>query len=299
MSAVNARRQYAFIPEVTFGVTPGTPQTQLIEVVEFDGDLTAQQLSGNTIQAHRQTAFSRRGNTATEGKLDIELCPDNFDWALEAVLGGTWTTNVVKVGATARSFAIEEGFTDIAQYRTFNGVSFNTLSMNVTPQALVTASFGFIGSGTSAFSGTSIDTTPTAITAKDSFFHENGVITEGGSTVAYITGIQYELSNNLTGNYALGSSAYRSVSLGKVKVTGTVTALAESVALYNKFKNSTDSSLQFQLAAGAKTMTFKFPKVKYTEGKLNRGSEGPVLVELKFEAVYDTTDATSLMITRV
>ena len=298
-TAQNSRRQYAFVPEVTFGTTPATPQTQLIEVVSFDADLQAEQLNSATIRPDRQVAFSRRGNQSVSGNMVVELVPDNFDWAVEAVLGGTWATNAVKVGNTERYFSIEEGFTDLPQFRVFNGVALNSMSMEVTPTALVTASFGLIGRGTSAFSGTSIDSTPTAITKKDVFYHEGGTITEGGSTIAYVTAISFEVTNNMTGNYALGNTSYRSISQGRVEVTGTVTAMFESETLYNKFKNSTTSSLAFTLAAGAEEMTFTFPDVRYTTGTVTRGDAGPVLVELGFTAIYDTTTASSIVVTKV
>ena len=102
------------------------------------------------------------------------------------------TTNVLKIGNTKRSFAVEEGFTDIAQYRVFNGVTFNTLSMEITPDTLVQASFSTMGSAASAFSGTSIDVSPTPIASKDKFFHEGGTITEGGSAV---TSLQSRLNS--------------------------------------------------------------------------------------------------------
>lgn len=299
-TAQNSRRQYAFVPEVTFGVTPATPQTQLIEVVSFDADLQAEQLNSATIRPDRQIAFSRRGNLGVTGTLVSELVPDNFDWAVEAVLGGTWTGNAVKVGNVARSFSVEEGFTDLSQYRTFTGVSFNTMSMEVTPNALVTASFGVIGKGTSAFGSTSIDTSPTAITKKDVYYHDGGTITEGGTTIAYLTAIAFEVTNNMVGNYALGNTSYRSISQGRVEVTGTVTAMFEDETLYNKFKNSTTSQLEFTLTAGspAETLTFTFPDVRYTTGTITRADTGPVLVALGFTAIYDATAASSLVVTR-
>lgn len=298
--ADNSRRQLAYIAESVYGTTPTTPQTQLVEFTSFDAEFQAEQLNDPSIRADRQVGFSRRGNLSAGGSLGVVMCPDNYDTFLEAALGGTWTTNVLKVGNNVRSFAFEEGFNDIAQYRVFNGVMLNTLSMEVTPTSLVNATFGLFGSTASAFTGTSIDTTPTAVTVKDKFFHEGGVIQEGGSTVANVTGINFQLTNNLTGNYALGNTGYRSVSLGRVEVTGTVTALFENVTLYNKFRNSTDSSLSFQLTAGspAETLTWAFPKVKYTTGSLQRSDSGPVLVSMGFTSVYDSTAATSLSITR-
>lgn len=299
-SAQNASRQYAYVVESTFGTTPVTPATKLFEVVTFDANLNADQLTDPSIRADRQTSFSRRGNLGAEGDIEVVLCPDNYDWALEALLQGTWASNTLKVGSTARSFSIEEGFMDLAQYQVFTGMSFNSMSMTITPDDLVTASFGMIGYGASALSGTSIDASPDPITIKDKFFHEGGTINEGGSAIAFMTSINLEITNNMSGNYALGNTSYRSLSSGKVDVTGTVTALFESAALYNKFKNGTDSSISFTLTAGspAETLTFNLPKVKYTSGGFTRGTDGPVLVELGFTAVYDTTAQSTIVITR-
>lgn len=300
MSAQNSARQYAFIPEVTFGVTPASPNTQLIEVVDFTGDVNTTQLSSQSINPHRQTTDARRGNLSAEGELQVELTPDNYDTFLEATLGGTWTTNVLKVGNTKRSFAIEEGFVDIAQYRVFNGVTFNSMSVTIDTDNLINATFGLLGAGATPFSGTSIDGTPTAVVTKPKFFHEEGTISEGGSPVAYLSAVSFELTNNITGNYALGSTSYHSMSLGRVAVTGTITGLTDSFAIYNKFINNTDTTLSVVLSAGspAETLTFAFPKVKYTSGSIQRGDTGPVMFELGFEAVYDSTSATSMSITR-
>ena len=294
--AQNALRQYAFIAESTFGVTPGTPQTQLFDPVSFDGDPQSEQLNSNTIRADRQLGFSRRGNQSAAGSMEVELCHAKYDSFLEAFTGGTWAANELLVGNTARSFAIEEGFTDLVQYRVFNGLMFDTFSVSITPEALVTGTFGFMGSGVSALTGTSIDATPTAITPKATYFHEGGTISEGGSTVAYVTGLQFEVKNNLAGSYALGSTSYRSIALGKVEVTGTVTALFESATLANKYANNTASSITATIGDGTNTMTFGFPDVRYTGLKMQRAASGPVLVELTFTGVYSTN--TSFKISR-
>lgn len=301
MSAQNSSRQLAFIPEVTYGVTPtGTPQTQLIEFVDFTAELESETLTSNSINASRQVQFARRGNKSAAGDLTVELTPDNFDVFIEAVLGGSWATNVVKNGSTKRSFTFEEGFADIAQYRTFNGMIINSMSMDVTPDGLIQASFGLVGAGSTAFTATSIDSSPTAVTKKPVFYHEGGTFNEGGSAVAYISGISFEITNNAAGNYALGNTSYHNVSMGRIDVTGTVTAYFPDPVLYNKFYNNTASNLSFTLAAGSpsETLTFSFPDVRYTSGSLQRGADGPVTVELGFTAIYDTTAATTMSVTR-
>jgi hypothetical protein len=300
MTASNNSRQYAFVAESTFGVTPASPNTQLIELVDFTGDLNATQLSSASLNSHRQTSDARRGNLSAEGELQVEMVAGNYDPFLAAVMGSAWIGNVLKVGNTKSSYAIEEGFLDLGQYRVFNGMTFNTFAVEINTDNLITATFGLLGAGATAFSGSSIDASPTAVTTKPKFFHEEGTISEGGTPIAYLSAVSFELNNNITGNYALGSTSYHSLSLGRVSVTGTITGLCDSFALYNKFVNNTDSTLSVVLSAGspAETLTFAFPKVKYTSGTIQRSDTGPVMFELGFEAVYDSTAATSMSITR-
>lgn len=297
--AQGSQVQIAFVPEVTLGTTPTTPQTQLIEFNSFTGALNADTLTDPSINPSRQRSYSRRGNVMAEAGVEVVLCPDNYDAFIEAALMGTWTTNVLKIGTTRKPFSIEQGFTDIAQYRTFTGMVVNTMEVNVPVDALVTTTFNFMGTNTSAFSGTSIDSTPTAITAKDKFFHEGGVFKEGGSTVGYLSAISFTVDNGYDASYALGSTGVRDLTSGTVSITGSVTGLFESVAFYNKFVNNTESSIEFTLTAGAESMTFLFPRVKYTAGNLPVDGDGPVTVEMEFEAIYDSVEATSLKITRV
>lgn len=299
MAAQNSRRQYSFVPEATFGVTPSTPQMQLVEVTDFGLDMNSATLEDPSLRANRMTVSARRGNKSVQGPIGVAMCADNYDTFLEALLGGTWTSDVLKVGQTQRSFAFEEGFLDINQYRVFNGVVMNTMSMEITSEAIVTAQFGTLGAGVSAFTGTSLDATPTAITAREKFFHEGGTINEGGSPVAFISSMSFEVSNNFQGNYALGSTSYRSLTPGKIMVTGELTALAENFAIYNKFVNNTQSSISVTVNDGAgNSHTYTFPQVQYTEGTIDRGTEGAVMFTVKFTAEYDSVSDTSMSVTR-
>lgn len=296
--AQGSKVELAYIPEVTFGETPATPATKLIEFVSFNGNLVPNQLSDPSIRSDRQVAYSRRGNSSTEGQLEVVMAPDNYDFLLEAALQGAWTTNALKIGSTQRSFAIEQSFVDIDQHRVFNGVVVNTMSMEITTDSLVKATFGLMGKSTTPFSQTRIDESPDAITSKDKFYHEGGTFNEGGVAVGYLSALSFELNNNVTGNNALGVVGVRSMTSGKVNVTGSVTGLFESVALYNKFKDNTDTSLSFTLVAGLETLQFTFHKVKYTSGNITMNGDAGVTVELAFEALYDSTALNTLTVTR-
>lgn len=296
--AQSSRRQVAFIVESAFGTTPSTPQTQLLEFVDFDGEMKADRLKSKSQNSNRQTNYARRGNTSTEGMLKVEAVHGNFDWLLEAILQGTWTSDVLKVGSTQRSFAVEEGFLDLAQYRVFNGVVFDSLSMEVTPDDYVQIDTKWIGASVTAFSGTSIDSTPTAVAAKQRFYHEGGTFSEGGSSVGYITSIKLDVSNSVSGNKALGTAGFRGITSGRFDLKGSLSATFENVTLYNKFKNNTDSVLEWMVASTDGSHTIRIPKLNYTEGKINAPADGVCTVELSFDGSFDATDATTIMITR-
>lgn len=301
MSATNQRRTFAYVPEVTYGTTPGTPSTNAFEVNGYAATYQPDQLNSNNITAHRQVTFSRRGNTGASGTMSVELCPDNYDWVLENLFRNTFATNVLKPGNSLTSVSIEEAFPDVeagAQYQVASGVRFDTMSLKVTPDSLVIAEFTFMASSVTALSGTSIDASPTPVTVKNSFFHEGGTFNEGGSAVGLISSVTIDVKNNMSGNRALGNSGYRSLSDGKFEVTGEVTGYFESNILYNKFRNSTSSSLDFTFAAGAETLKFEMSNLVYTGGDFDRGTDGPVTVTLQFTAIYDVSDAASIVITR-
>jgi hypothetical protein len=297
--ATGSRRQVAFIPEVTFGVTPALPQTQLIEFVDFKGSLERPLITDPSIRSDRQVSYVRSGNESVQSDLEVVLCAGNYDVLIEAVFQGTWTTNVLKLGTTQRSFAFEEGFTDLAQYHTFNGCVFDTLSMDIATDRFVSAKFGMRGATETAFSGTSIDTTPTAVVAKPKFYHVGGTFKEGGATVGYMSAINWQIKNGLNASNALGASGVRKITSGKIEVTGKVTGLFEDVVMYNKFRNNTDSLIEFTLTDGTNSHTYLFPKVKYTKAMINGSGDGPLTVESEFTAVYDPTSATSVQLTRV
>jgi hypothetical protein len=299
--ATGSKRWLAFIQEATFGATPATPQTQLVEFISFSGNLDRPIITDASIRSDRQIAYARAGNESVKADLEVAMCASNFDVFLEAALQGTWATNVLTIPAssTQRSFAIEEGYTDLAQYHTFNGCTIDSVTVDVSTDGLVTTKFSILGATESAFSATSIDSTPTAVAAKPKFYHVGGTFKEGGTAVGYLSAISWTLKNNLVAANVLGTAGVRSITSGKAEVTGKATALFEDATVYNKWKNNTDTSIEFTLTDGTNSHTYLFPKVKYVKGSMSSTGDGPVTVELEFNAIYDTTAGTSLKITRV
>lgn len=171
------------------------------------------------------------------------------------------------------------------------------LTDSSTGAAVVTSTLGYA----------SIDASYTAPghTPFDGF--EVAVIQDGGSDIAYLTAVDLSIENNLDGgNYVLGGGGIRrSLPEGKVKVSGTITALFESMALYQKALRKTETSLKLTYKHGTGAGTdgnesleiFVPELVIAKETPIIEGPQG-ILYRGPFEAYYNNgADASSIKIT--
>ena len=297
--AQSINRQLAYIAESTFGTTPVTPQTQLTDFVDFSFDLNADEVQSRTLASHGQLDNVRRGNTSAQGNFVFELNPTNADVWLEAGLMGTWATNVLKVAKTFRSFTMEEGYTDLAQYRTMTGTVVNSIGMTLAAGEYAQITCGLVAKAVSQWSGTSIDPTPTAVATGARFFHDGGVFKIGGATVGTMDTLSWTWENGFSPSFAFGSSAVASFTPAPIRMLkGKVGGQFDSVTEMNKFITNTDSSVQYTLVAGADSLDVKVSSLTYTNVQYSQDGGG-ITWEADFTAKYNATDASTLVITRV
>lgn len=299
--ANGAQHSIHFVPEVTYGTTPTTPAFKPFPHTGTNLAMTKDGLESEKLRGDRQVEDFRHGNQSISGDITSELEYGDLDDILEGVLCGTWTADVLKAGVTRRSFTIERKFADLAtpEYHRYTGCEFNTFAMSVSPNAIVTSTFGVIGKGltlaTSSVAGSTY-AAPAAVQPFDSF---TGSITEGGSPIAVVTSIEFTLENGLEPLFAVGSTTTNRPSIGKSRLTGTMTTYFESKALYEKFINETSSSIVLTLVdLAGNEYQFDMPNVKYNSGQPDVSGEGAVTISMDFIALYDATDASQIVITR-
>jgi len=289
----------AYVVESTFGTTPSTPVFTPIRHTGTTIGLSKDSIESEELREDRQIANYRHGNKSVSGDINFELSYGSFDDILQAVLCGTWNTDVLKAGTTRRSYTIERHHQDIGKYLRSTGCNFNTMSLSVAPNSMVTGSFGVIGKDFSvasvAVTGATYNTE--SVTAPfDSF---SGSITEGGSSIAVVTSLELNIENGMEALYVIGSSDTLQPSIGKSMVNGSITAYFEDSTLIDKFINETSSSLSFTLTdAAGNDYLFELPNVKYNSGNPEVGGAGAVTVSLDFVALYDSGDASQIVITR-
>lgn len=285
-----------YVEEVTWGTTPLTPPMTAVRHFECDLNLTKGNFMSKELRSDRAIVDSRHGVKRVEGGFSFEISYEAFDDFLEAVLGGTWTSDKVAQGVTKRYFSILRRFSDITQFMLFSGCAPNIFTLEVKPEGMIEGKFSFIGKDMTTTLPTGLAYTGTAPTYSpmDSF---TGTLQEGGSPIATITAISLSLENGLEPAIVVGSNVAAGISWGRSKLTGKVSAMFDDLTLYTKFVNETETSIEFELSDGTRSYTFLMDRVKYNAATADVKDEKPVVLDMPFDALHDAV-YTNLQITR-
>ena len=290
-----------YIPEVTYGTTPATPTWTPFPHNSYAVGMTKDSIVSNKLRDDRQIEDFRHGNKQMAGDIGFDLEFGSFDDILEAVMCGTWATDVLKAGTTRRSFTIERKFSDIAtpEWHRTVGSEFDSLSVSVAPNQMVSCTASVMGKDLAIATSEVTSSTYSADPTNQPFDSFTGSIQEGGSTIAIVTALDLNLQNSLATTHSIGSDLTNRPSIGQSNLTGSLTSYFESKALYEKFINETSSSIVLVLTDPAgNDLEFDIPNLKYSSGNPDVSDAGTVTISLDFQALYSVSDASQLVITR-
>jgi len=291
-----------YIAEDEWGTTP-SPDPAMISLrhTSCAVALTKDGFQSNELRSDRQITDFRHGVIRVQGDIGIEFSYGEYDPFLEGALFGTWSDNVLKAGKVRKSYTLERAFTDITQFGVFTGCMVNSLSLSIPANAMVTGSFGFIGKGAS-YGTDPLKAEPTESQTGspfDSFtgeIHEGG--TEAGHKIATVTSIDISVENGLEPAFVVGSNVAAELPHGRCNVTGSVSCYFEDMAMLNKFINETESEITLKLGGATSSYTLFLPRIKYTGGDNPASGEGPLMLNMPFQALYDSSAVTAFQITR-
>lgn len=297
--AQGSRTQLAYVAEVTYGTTPGTPAMAAVPFNTHSLDLAKTRVQSAEITPDRMPRIDRHGQRTVSGDIVVEMRPTDYDWLLEAALFGSFSTDVLNTGTTVKSFTIEDGALDIGQYRAFSGCMVNTMQMSIAPNQMTTATFGIIGKNM-AQASSPLDASITAASGSEPFDSYSGTISEGGSTIAYVNSIDFTLNNNLNPAFVLGSTTNAQMEFGMSSLEGTMTVYYQDAALITKFLNETESSLSIVLddrVAGL-NYTLLMPRIKINGAAVPVANPQSRLMTIPFVALRDSSTGTQFRVTR-
>lgn len=299
--ASGSRVAIGYILETALGTTPATPELKAIPFQSITGSPTADKITDPSIRSDRMRRYTRNGNIQVPKAIDVTMSYGTFDDFLETAMLSTWQSDVLKIGTGVTGhvgMTIEQAFTDIGVYFQYRGMVPKSFKLMVPPNGPVKATFSMIGM--SASNTATIDTTAgyTAPTSYIPFVHLDGTFEIDGTPVGYISGIEFTLENGYDPLYGLGSGTAYDVTYKMATITGNMTTTFFDSSMYLKALNEQSVALNFILSDGTNTQTYHMGNVHIDNVEVPVSNDGPVTQTINFEALYDTTDASLLKITR-
>lgn len=300
--ATSNRAQLTYIAETTWGATPGVGTMKIVRYTGESLDNNYGFTESSEIIADRMTTDIVRVSGSSAGEVNYELSYGMFDDWIEAALGGTWTTNVVKTGTTARSFTVEKQFLDVTQFLAFTGQRIDTWRMELRQGQIAAGSFGFLGkasnamAATTARAGTTAAPTDAVMAPVDSI----QVLTENAVTIAGCSGLTFNLSNSLRPLPVLNSIDPLDINAGRQRLTGTLDIYFQDATMFSKFRSLTETALVVKIGgAAAKNYNLNIPRVKFTKASIVAGGgDQDLMVQFEWTALRHTGTSSLMEVTR-
>lgn len=314
----DSQTQVAYVPETVLGTIPTNPAWNIIPVSDFDLGVAKDILNDPSIYGDRMQRYQKHGNRKVDGSFTAPLLGNiattgnmSFDPLFEAVLGGTWTTNVLKVGNSInRSFTVEKKVTDqagVAKYIRWKGVKPTGFSLEVNSKDMIKVKYDLLGIDQDS-SYTIVGGTPTytsvVSTLKPMVHFNAGTSTymtgNSGSLAAstIISNVKLNVKQASAPLYALGSSIAAGFSSDALDINGSITAYFVDTVLLTAFLNETDQGLSMVVGDGTRSLTILLPRLVFTDAKITTDGTGASTVEIPFTSVYDSANASNIVITR-
>ncbi|MDB3972876.1 phage tail tube protein [Gammaproteobacteria bacterium] len=298
--AQGSRTSLSYIVESTFGTTPAGNFTNL-PFSTHSLNLTKERVQGNDLQSDRMPRVDRHGNKQAGGDIVVDLRDGDYDDFLESAMLGTFSTNVLKVGTAPKYFSVEDYAADIDQAKLFTGCTVSSMGISLAPNQMVTTTFSMVGKGMTLSATQKTQDAASGAAPFDAYSGDLSIGNVGSlSASAIVTAVDFTVDNAFAPTFVVGSDETPALQYGRATVEGTFSAYFEDAALVNRFLNETNSALQVSVndPTGSNEYTFLFPYIKINSADTSVGGPESRMVECSFVALYDSTEATNLKITR-
>lgn len=265
------------VPDVT--VTGGA-KMRLNELTA--PELARALITPGEIKSNGQSARGRPGTHEVRGTLPADLYYSEHDPYLEAVMGGTWATDLLVPGTTRRSFTLETYEQDLDISVQTKGWRFGSVRISGAPNAPVKIEYGGMGitQAVLATGASPFYTTP-SITTTEYMDTKSCAITENGTPVLNLSSFDFTFDRGLSVAPVVGSLYSPDVYENNATLSGTLTAIRDSAARQADFIAGTDFDVVITAEDPAgNQMVFSFLNLLATGFTLPLGNAGPPIATL-------------------
>jgi len=239
------------------------------------------------------TVYAFAGDQITvEETLTVEAAGDDV----------TVKYDVLRNGVDEKTFTVEDDFTDVNKTRTMTGEKVNTFGLNMPKESVIGVTVEMIGRGATVQNDSLVSGTPIAPNNNDVMNSGDDVadIYEGGVLQALVDELSLQLSNNLRGNNAVGSTENVCVAAGEFSVTGNLNVYFQDWTAYQKFLDNDASSLRFKLSDVNGAYYFNVPRIKFpTLEVVAGGPNQDVIATGTYQGLLDITTGKTLIVTKI
>lgn len=299
-----------FIAETVAGTTPATPAFKGVRITGETLVANFESQISNELSTNADVIDVRKTGLSTSGDINFELHADpNLEDLIAGALRGAWATDVLKAASLKPSFTLERKLAGDAatSYFRFTGSYFNGMSLNITPEEIITGSLRVTGIGhstaTAIIAGATYANPPLAASVAPMMVGMD----VSAATVSGVTGVDFsaltiEVDNNnrIQRKLAAAGGQARGVGYGRRSITGTLTAYFETLDLYNAFRTDLAPSITATISDGTNNYTIVLPRVKFTGGEVpTPGIDQDIMLTMNYQALYNNATSTAMQITRV
>jgi len=290
--------QIHILAESTYGTTPINSVLWKGQRITGD-DLTFEPV----IEQSEEIAGVTRGvsdlisvGQNVSGGYGFELSVGNMDDVMQALLGGTWSTDILVPGSTFRSFTIEKYYSDIARYLAFKGMVPNALSLDFQPRTKITGICGFTGASAVSSAASLVGTGTVTAANTNAVMRTGAGITAlkfdgvAAATVGIrVRSIQLTVEQEVSPDYVVDADAPSGVAAGNFKVTAALETYFDSAVALDWVLGNTTKAIEWTANSGTKSYKFELPKVSFSGGAPAGAQKGAgILLPLAATALIDT-----------
>lgn len=263
-----------------------TPNADVIESPEFRGD--------------GQTVLPRLGLKSGTGGYSGQLSVGTYDPLFEALLRGTWTSNVLEPATTMvnRSFTFEEYRSVLDESLRFTGARVSSCRISLPANAPAMVDFGILATDYAVATGKYF-TSPTVTTTEGLVATDAAVMYDGVPFVTF-TSADFTIDTRAANQAVIGSRLTPDIFTSSMRITGSLSAVRDDAALLTQFVNEDAVPVQFTITdpSAAISLTILLPTIRLTGFGPGIGTDGPEIVTLPFTAGYDATEGSMIKLTR-
>lgn len=132
---------YAYLLETIPGTAAVGVYQALRSKLGVKFDLKRETFASKERRSDRQEGSLTYGNKSGDFSIPIEWSYGTYDAFLEAVMGGTWSGNVLKIGNTQRTFTFEETATELSITESAIGAQFTGCTISQKVNAIAEGEF--------------------------------------------------------------------------------------------------------------------------------------------------------------